>query len=991
MGLRAELDELDHPPLNCAELRATELLSRDAPPTGTSSPSVHREVGGRLILVFMTDTADGLPAAEESAVNQAMAEATDQTVAPDAALRADIRRLGSLLGDSLVRQDGPELLATVERVRQLVRSDAGAAAESLRDVDVSTAIQLARAFSTYFQLANVTEQTHRGRELRESRRRDGGWLERTARMISERGVKPDELAETSAALAVRPVFTAHPTEASRRSVLAKLRAVADLLEQEAATGATRRTEQRLAELIDLLWQTDELRAERPEPTDEARNVVYYLDELYVDAAPEVLAELSATLTELGARPPADATPLTFGTWTGGDRDGNPYVSADVTMRVLRLAHEHGIANAERALAKLVEELSVSDRIAGASDELLASVESDLELLPEIESRFRRLNAREPYRLKIRCMRAKLARTRQRLIQNLPPTAGDTGADYFGADGLVADLEIMRRSLISHRGQLIADGTLADLIRTVRAFGLHLSTMDIREHAEKHHQVLAELFDPLGEADRPYGELDRAQRTALLVRELSGRRPLAASLARLTEASAKTFSVFTTVQRALDVFGPEVIQSYVVSMTQGIDDVLAAVVLARESGLVDVHSGFARIGFVPLLEQVAELRAAGEILDRLLSVPAYRTLVAARGDTQEVMLGYSDSNKDAGIATSQWEIHKAQRALRDVAAKHGVRLRLFHGRGGTVGRGGGPTHDAILAQPAGTLDGAIKVTEQGEVISDKYMLPTLARENLELTVSAVLQASVLHTEPRQSGDALARWNAAMDAVSEAAFQTYRKLVNDPDLPRYFEAATPTELLGELNIGSRPSKRPSSSAGLAGLRAIPWVFGWTQSRQIVPGWYGVGSGLAAARAAGLADQLAEMYEHWHFFRTFVSNVEMMLTKTDLDTARQYVDRLVPADLRHLFDGADENGGEPSIVSEYERTVEQVLALTGEPDLLAAQPQLRRTLDVRDTYLAPLHQLQVDLLSRRRDGAQETDALQRALLLTINGIAAGMRNTG
>ncbi|WP_163511425.1 phosphoenolpyruvate carboxylase [Fodinicola acaciae] len=897
----------------------------------------------------------------------------------DAALRADIRRLGRLLGESLVRQVGPELLELVETVRRLTRSDPDKAAELLREADVPTAIRLVRAFSEFFQLANVTEQTHRGRELATRRREEGGWLEATARMIRERGVPAAEIAAAARNLAVRPVFTAHPTEAARRSVLAKQRKIADLLDAEAAGRSGRRTDERLAELIDLLWQTDDLRLERPEPDDEARNAIYYLDDLYAEAAPEVLTELAGTLADLGASLPDDTRPLSFGTWTGGDRDGNPYVSAAVTMRVLRLQYEHGIRDAERMLAGLVDELSVSSRVAGASEELRESVRVDLDALPEVEQRFRRINVEEPYRLKIRCIQAKLHRTRQRLAAGLPHSPG---LDYLGSAEIVADLEVMRRSLLEHDGQLMARGRLAEAIRTVRAFGLHLATMDVREHADAHHAVLATLFDRLGEMDRKYAELDRPQRTALLVRELSNRRPLTGLATHLEDTDARTFGVFTTIRDALNAFGPEVVESYIISMTQGIDDVLAAVLLAREAGLVDVHNGEARLGFVPLLEQAAELRAAGEILDQLLSIPGYRRIVAARGDVQEVMLGYSDSNKDAGIATSQWEIHKAQRALRDVAAKHGVRLQLFHGRGGTVGRGGGPTHDAILAQPWGTLDGAIKVTEQGEVISDKYMLPTLARENLELTVAAVLQASVLHTAPRQSGEQLARWNAAMEAISDAAYGRYRELITDEDLPRYFWASTPAELLGELNIGSRPAKRPNADAGLAGLRAIPWVFGWTQSRQIVPGWYGVGSGLAAARAAGLDGLLTEMYAEWHFFRTFVSNVEMTLTKTDLRMAAQYVERLVPGELHHVFE---------RIQAEFDLTIAELLRLTDEESLLASQPQLRRTLGVRDRYLSPLHQLQIELMARRRQAGEPDPALSRALLLTVNGIAAGMRNTG
>ncbi|HEX6497976.1 MAG TPA: phosphoenolpyruvate carboxylase [Micromonosporaceae bacterium] len=917
---------------------------------------------------------------------------------PDAALRADIRRLGTLLGHTLVRQEGQALLDLVEQVRALVRTDADEAERVLTTVDIATATRLARAFSTYFHLANITEQVHRGRELRRRRAIEGGWLDQAARLIAERGVPADEVAAVARRLAVRPVFTAHPTEAARRSILVKLRAIADELDREAATAAlyggavadadgtaARRTDRRLAELIDLLWQTDELRQARPEPTDEARNAVYYLADLYADAAPQVLTDLADTLRSLGVETAPTGRPLSFGSWIGGDRDGNPYVTPAVTRDVLLIQSEYGIRAAERVMDELINELSVSRRLRSVSLDLAASLATDLDNLPELAERFRRVNAEEPYRLKARCVQVKLANTRQRLASG----AGHTpGRDYLGTAELVADLELMRASLARNAGQLSATGRLAEAIRTVRAFGLHLATLDVREHADAHHGVLAQLFARVGEVT-DYVSLTREQRTDLLIRELSGRRPLSTTDTLLSPAARRTFDVFGTIRETQDRFGQEVIESYIISMTRGIDDVLAPVILAREAGLLDVHEGRARIGFVPLLESIAELEQAGPLLDRLLSVEAYRAVVRARDDVQEVMLGYSDSNKEAGITTSQWSIHRAQRALRDVAAKHGVRLRLFHGRGGTVGRGGGPTHEAILAQPWGTLDGAIKVTEQGEVISDKYTVPALARENLELTVAAVLQATLLHTAPRQSASALAGWDAAMDVVSGAAFRAYRDLVEDDNLPEYFWASTPTELLGALNIGSRPAKRPDSDAGLGGLRAIPWVFGWTQSRQIVPGWFGVGTGLAAARAAGLGDTLSEMYQRWHFFQTFLSNVAMMLTKTDLTIAARYVETLVPEKLQPIFD---------TIRDEYQRTVSEVLAITGESDLLGNQPVLRRTLAVRDTYLEPLHHLQVALLAQYRAARVAANrpvtvdpALERALLTTINGIAAGMRNTG
>jgi phosphoenolpyruvate carboxylase len=527
---------------------------------------------------------------------------------------------------------------------------------------------------------------------------------------------------------------------------------------------------------------------------------------------------------------------------------------------------------------------------------------------------------------------------------------------------------MRTSLLANNGQLIATGLLERITRAISAFGLTHASMDIREHSDVHHQLLSQIFSNLT--------------PALINSQLDSKEQ--PNLENLDESSDRCFKTFVAINELVDRFGSEVIESYIISMTKSADDVMAAVLIAKMAGLISLNPGkeFAKIGFVPLLETVTELRSADKILDDLLSNQNYRKIVKLRGNLQEVMLGYSDSNKDAGITTSQWEIHKAQRKLRDVAIKHGVKLRLFHGRGGSVGRGGGPTYDALIALPWGSIDGQIKMTEQGEVISDKYGLPALAKENLELTLAAALEATILNREPRQSAGDLNSWNDCMDLISDHAFAAYRGLVDQADLPAYFYASTPVEQLGNMFLGSRPSRRPQDSGGLDSLRAIPWVFGWTQSRQIVPGWYGVGSGLKAAREAGKGDLLQKLLKDWHFFRTFISNVEMTLAKTDLTIAQRYVNELVDPSLHKIFD---------QIKSEFDLTVKELLLMTNKTEILGNQPILARTLQIRDTYLAPLQLLQISLLKRARSQKDVDPLLARALLLTINGVAAGLRNTG
>ncbi len=910
-----------------------------------------------------------------------------------AALRASVRQLATLLGEALTRHEGPELLALVEQVRKMAREpDDGALHDLLAGVDDATAVVLARAFTGYFQLVNVTEQLHRWREVTTD---TAGPLSATVSRIGEAleagTVDVDLVRDVMNRVEYRPVFTAHPTEASRRTVLRLLQRIAGIVD---ASEDPRRTqaqadqqERRLAELVDLLWQTDELRIAKPDPKDEARTAMYYLTSIAADVVPDLMEELDRQLGGIGVELPADARPLRFGSWAGGDRDGNPNVTPEVTVEVLALQHDAGLRELVRQVEDALTEMSSSSRVVTASDELLASLRADAEALPITHSRIARLNAEEPYRLKLSFVRVRLQRTRERLLEGTPH---EPGRDYLGLDELLADLVLVRDSMLAGGDELTGDGVILRVIRTATAMSTGLATLDVREHSGKHHAALAELYDRIGELETPYGDLDRQGRIALLSREMAGRRPIVGQ-GNVAEGgpAAASLGLLTTIRTVLDTYGPDVVETYIVSMTHDVDDIFAVVVLAREVGLVDLGSdtepATSRIGFAPLFETVAELEIAGDLLDALLSDPSYRRVVAARGDLQEIMLGYSDSSKDAGIAASQWQIQRAQRSLRDVATKHGVRLRLFHGRGGSVGRGGGPTAEAILSQPWGSLDGPIKITEQGEVISDKYILSGLGRWNLESALAAVVEASVLHRGPSLPQDVLDGWDATMDQVARAGQDAYRAVVRDDALVPFFVSATPVEELGKMNIGSRPSKRPGGPGGLDDLRAIPWVFGWTQSRMILPGWFGVGSGLAAARENGRADDLRAMYADWKFFRTFLSNVQMSLAKTDLDIAARYVKELVPDDAAGLFD---------AIRAEHERTVAEVLAVTGQSQLLESAPVLRQTLELRDAYLAPLHAMQVSLLARARalpEDAEVPAELQRALLLTINGIAAGLRNTG
>ena len=894
-------------------------------------------------------------------------------------LRSDIRRLGAQLGHSIQRNVSEDFFDLVERVRLLARSVRGGSAEAAQELNTVIdgvshveAILLVRAFTIYFHLANVAEQVHRVEELR-VKTEDSGQLFDTFDRIDAAGVDADRLNTTLSTLQYRPVFTAHPTEASRRSVLEKRSEIAQLLgdRSSASRAGQVRTDTRISEIIDLLWLSDELRYVKPTPVDEARSIIFYLERLVETALPLLWEDLEHLANTRGIEMPVENTPIRFGSWVGGDRDGNPFVTSSVTDEVLGLQRQRALRLLRSAVQALASDLSVSGRIRPASADLTEWIAEQSRRFPRTVAKLSPLVAGEPYRIACTIIDGRLAATERDDV---------AGGKYPSSSDLAGDLDRMDASLRASGINTIADGQLLQLRRLVATVGFHLATLDIRQHTRHHHESLTQLFQSVGEQ---YPE-DPAERHRVLSAELASGRPFAP--AGTPEVGGDALGLFTSLRRNMDRLGDEIVESYIVSMTQGPDDLLAPAVLAREVGLIDLPRGIARIGFVPLLETIEDLRSIEPILDALLNDPVYRSIVELRGNVQEVMVGYSDSNKDGGIATSQWEIHKALRSVRALAKRHGVEIPVFHGRGGTVGRGGGPTHDAILAQPSGVITGLMKTTEQGEVIADKYSRPNLARRNLDLAYSAMLEHALMHTDSRIGHDARDRWSGVMELVSTSAFGAYRKLVEAPSLVEYFTASTPVEELGELNIGSRPARRKGASSGIDDLRAIPWVFGWTQSRQIVPGWFGVGSGLEAAISAGHLDEMHQMFKSWRFFQTFLSNVEMTLSKTDLGIARSYVEALVPPQHQHLLEVISE---------EHDRTLSAIAQVTGS-GLLADLPVLQRTLDIRDTYLDPLNALQINLLRSARTGAGNNDEtaerrIQRALLLSINGVAAGLRNTG
>jgi phosphoenolpyruvate carboxylase len=909
-------------------------------------------------------------------------------------LSEQVHLLGDLLGETVVEQEGRALFDLVEEVRGLAKAHrAGDAAAGERLLGRIEALPLresrgvVKAFATYFKLVNLAEEQERVRVLRrrerEAHARGGPATETIAAAVAElreSGASLEEVRALLERLLIMPVFTAHPTEAKRRTILTKLARIAEVLRDLDLVSPTpeeeRAAHETLREELVSLWQTEESRAYKPDVMDEVRNGLYYFETTLYDLAPEVVASLERAVAEHfpGARvPPAF---LRFGSWIGGDRDGNPSVTVASTEEALRAHHELALRLLRRGIERLHGHLSTTERL-GVEAPLLASLDADAAAFPDEAKAARGRYLRQPYRLKLRYVYRRLGAS---LEACRSPWRADhvvrPGA-YAAAPELLADLRLLQDSLRAHGGARLADGRLGTLVRQAEIFGFHLASLDLRQASERHAGALAEVFGRHSLALR-YAEAGEEERAALLTAEILAGRPFMPRRLDFSPATNETMDLFRLVRRAHDRLSPAAVESYVVSMTRGPSDLLAVLLVARDAGVSD------RLDIVPLFETVADLHAAPSTMERLIENPAYSRHLAARGGRQTVMVGYSDSNKDGGYLTANWELHLAQRALAAACRKHGVALTLFHGRGGTVGRGGGPTNRAILAQPPESVGGRLRFTEQGESVTNRYSNRALARRHLEQLVHAVLVAG--GRRPAGTPSRGGAWERAMDELSPLAAGAYRALVHETHaLPRYLRAATPLDEIERLNIGSRPARR-GSAAGLADLRAIPWAFAWTQSRVGLPGWYGLGSALAGWAGADEArwDLLGGMYRGWAFFKTLVDNAQLALRTADMLIAAVYATLADPADREAVF---------PRLEAEYRRTEGAICRLTGQRDLLDEAPWLQRSIRVRNPYVDPMNYAQVALLRRLRQNPDEAEAeeMRDAVRLSVNGVAAGLRNTG
>jgi phosphoenolpyruvate carboxylase len=909
-------------------------------------------------------------------------------------LSEQVHLLGDLLGETIVDQEGRPLFDLVEDVRGLAKGhragDGTAGERLLRRIEALPLREsrgVVKAFATYFQLVNLAEEQERVRVLRRREREahaaGGSATETIAAAVAElhgSGTSPGEMQTFLDRLAIMPVFTAHPTEAKRRTILTKLARIADVLralDLESPTPEEERTaHEALREELVSLWQTEETRSYKPDVMDEVRNGLYYFETTLYDLAPEVVASLERAVAGHypGARVPAAF--LRFGSWIGGDRDGNPFVTVAATEEALRAHHDLAVRLLRRGIERLHGHLSTTGRL-GVEPSLLESLKTDAAAFPDEAERAEARYLRQPYRLKLRYVYRRLGAT---LEASTRPWRADhvvQPGTYAGASELLADLRLIRESLHAHGGERLADGRLGSLVRQAEIFGFHVASLDLRQDSARHASAIAEVLARHAAAPR-YEEAGEDERARLLTEKVLAGQPFAPHRLDFSPATNETLDLFRLVRRAHERVGPASVESYVISMARGPSDLLAVLLMARDAGVSD------RLDVVPLFETVADLHAAPETMERLFENPAYARHLAARGGAQTVMVGYSDSNKDGGYLTANWELHLAQRALAAACRKHGITLTLFHGRGGTVGRGGGPTNRAILAQPPESVGGRLRLTEQGESVTNRYSNRALARRHLEQLVHAVLVAGT-----RRPGGTPSRggaWERAMDDLSPLAQRAYRELVHETEaLPRYLRAATPLDEIERLNIGSRPARR-GPATGLADLRAIPWVFAWTQSRVTLPGWYGLGSALSgwAGEDEARWALLAAMYREWAFFKTLVDNAQLALRTADMLIASVYATLADPADREAVF---------PRIAEECRRTEAAICRLTGQRDLLDEAPWLQRSILVRNPYIDPMNYVQVALLRRLREnpGEAEAEEMRDAVRLSVNGIAAGLRNTG
>lgn len=879
------------------------------------------------------------------------------------ALRDDIRILGEVLGATLREQEGEALYQTVEQVRALAKSarngDEHATdqlEELLSGMDAQQIIPVARAFSHFLNLANIAEQHHRVRRSREWARTPGAdplfgsMVEALPRLAEQIG--PDRLFEAVSELDIDLVLTAHPTEVQRRTMVQKYNRIATLLDRRDREGLTPQEDEdaqrALSAEITAAWHSDEIRRQRPTPEDEARWGFAVVEQTLWSAVPRYLRNLDRGLDQLtGQRLPLDHAPITFGTWMGGDRDGNPYVTHRVTRRVALLARWMAANLYERDVQNLISQLSMQT----CDEHIRKLVGAD---------------AWEPYRVILKGLRTRLRLTQRWAEAGLQSDRPPESDPLLDVEELREPLLACYHSLQNCGLGVVADGDLLDTIRRVSCFGLTLMPMDIRQHADRHTAALDAITRELGLGG--YADWDEETRQQWLVVELASRRPLIPERFSPDEEVREVLDTF----RTLDQVGADALGAYIISHASTPSDVLAVHLLQKACGV----SGVMRV--VPLFETRQTLADAPETMETLFDIDGYRRLI---GDEQEIMIGYSDSTKDAGHLTAAWSLYRAQERLVELADQHGVELTLFHGRGGSIGRGGGPTHSAILAQPPGSVAGTLRVTEQGEVIQAKFGLPGIALRNLELYTTAILEATLNPPAPPEP-----RWSEIMDRLDARSFQSYTQTVkNRDDFIPYFRAATPIDEIATLTIGSRPAKRSPDAMTVESLRAIPWVFAWTQTRLMLPAWYGTGSALESTIDDGMLEELQRMYHEWPFFRAFLGMTEMVLAKGDPGVTRLYERALVPDNLQGL--GRELRG-------EFQQTLDAVLRVNGHETPLEDVPIVRRAVGVRNPYVDPLNLLQVELLRRLRASdpdSPRTDELRRALHIVINGIAAGMRNTG